>query len=96
MLSNVTAKYFTPPEVARQLGVKPSKIIGFITREELRAIDVSERGSKRPRWRVSPDDLKAFLASRSNQKPAAPVARRRRARAPLVDYFPNKKVLVAK
>jgi hypothetical protein len=92
-----SVQYLTPPEIGRCLHVKAAKVIGWIRRGELVGIDVAERGAKRPRWRVAHDDLQAFLALRStHQKPAAPVVRRRRVQAPFVDYFPTKKVLVAK
>jgi excisionase family DNA binding protein len=51
--------YLTPPAIARLLRVSPDKVLGWIRRGELRAVDVSD--SLRPRYPVSPDDLDAFL-----------------------------------
>lgn len=57
--------YLTPPKVGALLGVGHDKVLGFIRTGELRAIDLSTTRGKRPRWRISPDDLNAFLARRS-------------------------------
>jgi hypothetical protein len=74
-----SGKYLSPPQIARQLGVKPAKILGFIARGELRAIDVSEHRGKRPRWKVSHEALAAFLAVRESRQ-AAPATSRHRPR----------------
>jgi excisionase family DNA binding protein len=60
----------TPPQLARLLAVTPETVIGWIRAGELRAIDVSSRGSRRPRYRISPEDLAAFEAGREVQAPA--------------------------
>jgi hypothetical protein len=86
----VTAAYLTPPEIAKRLRVKPSKVVGWITSGEQVGFNVASRRATHPRWRVTPDHLHAFLAARSSRKPA-PVVRRRRAAPPLVDYFPPSK-----
>lgn len=78
-------KFYTPPTLARQAGVAREKIIEFINRGELRAINLSE--GTRPRWRISDDDWQAFLASKSNQKPVKPVTRRKVAKATGVTQF---------
>jgi excisionase family DNA binding protein len=71
------AAYLSPPAVARRLGVKPEKIIGWIRAGELRAADLAQRRGGRPRYRVNETDLEAFLARRS----VTPLPRtRRRAR----------------
>jgi excisionase family DNA binding protein len=85
----MTADYLTPPEIARRYRVKPSKVVRWIKSGELVGVDVADRGSKRPRFRVSPEALEKFLAARSTRKPEQ-VARRRRTPEPLVDYFPAK------
>ena len=78
---------YTPPEVARRLRVKPSKVLGWIRRGELRAINVAERQGGRPRWRVLAEDLAAFEAARGAQ-PQVRVPRRRRGDADVrVKYF---------
>lgn len=67
--------FLTPPEVAKLLRVSTEKVLGWIRRAELRAVNVSN--SSRPRYRVSRDSLDEFLESREVQPPA-PRARRRR------------------
>lgn len=61
------SRYLSPPEVAAQLRVARSNVVAWINAGELAAIDTSKvKNSKRPRWRVSPDAVKAFLESRRN------------------------------
>jgi excisionase family DNA binding protein len=55
----------TPPQIAKRLGVASEKVIGWIDGGELRAVNLSA-GEVRPRWRIMPEDLAAFLASRAN------------------------------
>src|SRR5262245_46356782 len=57
--------YLTPREVAKLLRVSPEKALGWVHRGELRAVNVSDRA--RPRYRVSQDDLAAFLKGREVQ-----------------------------
>lgn len=80
--------YLTPPQIARRLGVKPAKILGFIARGELHAVDVSERRGKRPRWKVSHEALATFLAVRaSRQTPPATSRRRPRKQETVIEFF---------
>jgi excisionase family DNA binding protein len=53
--------YFTTREVAKLLRVSPEKVLGWIHRGELRAVNVSNR--IRPQYRVSRDDLDARSAT---------------------------------
>jgi excisionase family DNA binding protein len=78
--------YLNPPAVARLLAVKPAKVLTWIHRGELHAVDVSERRGGRPRWRISQQAFDAFLASRANQKPTA-ARRRRRRQVEVVEFF---------
>lgn len=68
-------RYLTPPEVATRLRVDAHKVLGWIRRGDLRAINVSD--GWRPRYRVSHDDLEAFLRRREVQPPPPRIARRR-------------------
>lgn len=72
--------YLTVPALAQSLGVDQDKVLGWIHRGELLAIDVSERRGGRPRWRIPADAWERFQQLRSNQAslPAAPTRRRRR------------------
>lgn len=66
----------TPKAVAARLGVGVGKVLGWIRRGQLRALDVaSEPGpGKRHRWRITPADLAAFEEQRATgHLPAPPV-----------------------
>ncbi|MHB1426943.1 MAG: helix-turn-helix domain-containing protein [Gemmataceae bacterium] len=65
----------TTRDVARRLGVSVDKVRAWIASGELRAIDVALRRGGRPRWRITAEDLDAFLVSRSVAP--VPVVRRR-------------------
>ncbi len=62
-------QFFRPSEVADLLGIDRSKVVQFIKRGELRAIDISLTRSTRPRWRISRNDLESFLARRATSPP---------------------------
>jgi excisionase family DNA binding protein len=55
-----------PREVAAYLSVDVSKILAWLRSGTLRGIDVSARPGKRRRWRIRPEDLAAFEATRTN------------------------------
>jgi hypothetical protein len=72
------ASYLTPPELAQRYRCKASKIVGWIRSGELRALDLATRGSRRPRYRISPEAIAEFERRRS----AAPLPRPIRHRRP--------------
>lgn len=74
-------RYQTPPMVARTLGVTVGKVLEWVRSGKLRAVNLSE-GSSRPRWKISPSDLEAFLATKSNQS-QNPEPKRARREIPL-------------
>ena len=79
----------TPPALAKQWGISADKIVGFIRKGELRAIDVSSnRGSPRPRYLIDVRDIERFEQSRAVVAPQ-PTTRRRRRRpgAAVKEYF---------
>lgn len=79
---------FTPPEIAARLRVKPEKILAWIRSGALKAINVAGRLGGRPRWRILPEDLTAFLDSRRATPPAPlKLARQRRRPTPERTYF---------
>lgn len=69
-----TGVVMTPPEVAKQLRCRASQVLTWIRSGQLKAANLSK--SSRPRYRVHPDDLVAFLKSR---QPEPPQRRPRRA-----------------
>ena len=83
----MVASYLTPPQVARQFGIDAKKITGWIRRGELKAVNLATTTSGRPRWKISPADLEAFLAARS-AGPMPKVSRQRRRKTPgITEYF---------
>lgn len=68
--------YLTPPEIAKLLRVSSEKVIGWIRKAELTAINVGE--GSRPRYRVRREDLDSFLRSREVQPPAPRTRRNHR------------------
>lgn len=60
-------QYLTPPEIAKLLRVSPAKVLGWIRRGELRAVNLSNRD--RSRYRVQQQSLDAFLEAREVQPP---------------------------
>jgi excisionase family DNA binding protein len=79
--------YVTPAQVAADLGVNQSKVLVWIHRGELRAVNVAARLGGRPRWRIAEEALDQFLAARSAKPPAPVVRRRRRREDPAVTQF---------
>lgn len=82
----------TPIDVAEQLGVDPDTVRAWCASGHLRAINVARdpRG-KRPRWRISEEDLAAFLAKRANQSApptnSAAARGRGRNRRDVIEFF---------
>lgn len=54
----------TPPQIAKQWGIAPEKVVAWIQAGELRAIDASTTRGKRPRYLIDIEDLAAFEKSR--------------------------------
>lgn len=75
----------TPPRVAKQLGVDPATVIGWIRSGQLKAANVG-KGGQRPRYRIRPSDLDQFLKSR---QPQPVMTKKRRAKQPAgeVEFF---------
>jgi len=76
----------TVRQVAEQLAIGQHGVLALIRSGELRAVDVSQRSGGRPRWRIMPDDLEAFVSRRTHQ-PRAPQRRRRRRSTHVTEYF---------
>lgn len=69
--------FLTVPELANELCVDQSKILAWIHRGELLALNVAESATGRPRWRIPADAWQTFQQARSNQKAAASTSNRR-------------------
>ena len=69
-------QFLTPPEIAKLLRVSPEKALGWIRSGELKAVNVGN--GFRPRFRVSRENLDAFLKAREVQPPPERTRRQRR------------------
>lgn len=78
--------YMTPPAVAEYLGIDQRKILGWIARGELHAVNLST-GTQKPRWYIRRDDLDAFLAARASRPAPKPTRRPAPVDAGVVEYF---------
>jgi hypothetical protein len=54
----------TPPELARRYRVATKKVLGWIRRGELAALNLANPGCTRPRYVISPESIAAFEESR--------------------------------
>jgi excisionase family DNA binding protein len=79
--------WLTPPEIAKELRVRESKVGSWIKSGQLTAVDVSERPGGRPRWRIRRDDLDDFLRRRQSQPPPPKPIRRRRRPEGIIQFF---------
>jgi excisionase family DNA binding protein len=70
--------------VAARLSTTLDHVLGLVHSHKLKATNIG-RGAKRPRWRVSEEDLKAFIAARTNGATQT-TARRRKPPSPAVEY----------
>lgn len=71
-------------DVAERLNVSQEVVLTHVRAGRLKAANVG-LGSARPRWRISEDDLDAFLASRAVF--VAPKQRRRRVETGGIEFF---------
>lgn len=81
----MTEPALTVKEVARQLGIRQHGVLALVKSGEIRAADVSLTPGGRPRWRIMPEDLDAFLSRRTHQKQTP--RRRRRKPTNVKQYF---------
>ena len=77
--------YSTPPELAKRWRIKSERVLAMIRRGELRAFDVSEPGSSRPRFRISPDAVIEYENRHAPTAPSKPSRRRRD--STVTEYF---------
>ncbi len=59
-------KLMTPPQVARRLQVNERTVTLWLRKGHLRGFKVGKE------WRISPDDLQAFLEASANMPPDKP------------------------
>jgi hypothetical protein len=76
---------FTPPTLAKRWRCKPATVISMIRRGELAAFRLGD-GKKRPRFRISPEAVKAVETKKA--EPLVPMPRRRTKRtAGVIEFF---------
>ena len=68
--------YLTPPELAKLWRVSPEKVIAMIRGGQLAAVNLASRGSRRPRYRISRDAIRAFEQGQAPIPKATPGPRR--------------------
>jgi hypothetical protein len=62
---SVKERNFTPPEVARRYRVATKKVLAWIRKGELRALNLANRGCSRPRYSITPEALAEFERART-------------------------------
>ena len=77
----------TPPEVARMWGISPDKVLAWIHKGELRAINVAASQNGRPRYRIDIKDLEDFEARRSVVSVERTKRSRRRKQDGVIEFF---------
>jgi excisionase family DNA binding protein len=79
--------FYTPAQVAELLAVDQGKILAWLHSGELHGINIAKRAGGRPRWRISSEQLQAFLQSRSTSPPPKPAKRRRQQSGQVTAYY---------
>jgi transposase len=80
----------TPPQIAKRYRVSPEKVLGWIRRGELRAINIAMNPhGKCPRWIITPESLADFEQARSSRPAPRPLSRTRRSASENVIQFFN-------
>ena len=75
----------TPPQVAKQYGINPNKVLGFIRTGELRATNLAASLIGRPRWYIAPADIAVFEQRRQAITPHK--SRPRRKNTGVIQFF---------
>jgi excisionase family DNA binding protein len=78
----------TVAEVADRYGVDPHTVLLWIKRGELKAINCGRKpGSKKPRWRITPEALATFELCRTTSPPTPRTRRRRQPAAQVIEFY---------
>ncbi|MGD0655107.1 MAG: helix-turn-helix domain-containing protein [Thermoguttaceae bacterium] len=80
------ARTYKPRDVAERLGVDVGKVLGWIKRGELRALNVVANQGRKARYRITPEELGIFELKRTIA-PAPKVTRRRSKSGWKFQYF---------
>ena len=77
----------TVPEFARQFRLGRDKVLTFIRRGELPALNVASESSTRPRYVIRPEDIEVWVCRRSVPAQVPTPRRRRRAGKQTREWF---------
>lgn len=77
----------TVPEFARYFRLGRDKVLGFIRRGDLPALNVASETSTRPRYILRPEDVEVWVCRRSVQAQVPTPRRRRRTWATGREWF---------
>ena len=81
--SRTTPGYFVPRALAKRWSVCVDKVLGFIKTGELRAFNVASAKSRRPRYRISIEEVRRFEEqTRSAASPRSAESKTARRRKP--------------
>jgi len=69
---------YLPRDIAKRFGVGLPKVLGWIQRGELGAVNIASTTEGRPRWRIRDCDLLAFEMRRLSRPPEPSFTRIRR------------------
>jgi excisionase family DNA binding protein len=72
------AAYLTVSKIATNLGIRRGKVLGWISRGELVAVNIADKTGGRPRWRIAREAFDSFMAGRSCRAPEPQPRRRSR------------------
>jgi len=78
VLANQPDGTFTPSELARRWGISPDKVLNWIRKGDLKAINVASSPNVRPRYRIPGDAIDDFQLRRQ-PIPRTPNVQSRRA-----------------
>ena len=78
----------TPPELANRWGISPDKVLNWIRKGELKAINVASSPNIRPSYRISEEAIEAFSARRQPLQ-HVPITPRRRPKptSEVIEFF---------
>lgn len=76
-VAEIPTETLTPPQVAKRLRVSADKVLAWIRSGELRAVNVASPDAKRPRYRVTTEDLAYFENLRAVRDQVRPSSRHR-------------------
>ncbi len=86
--SEAPARAMTVRQLARLLGVAPTRVRGWIKSGQLRALNLASSPLARPRMLILPDDWEAFRRAHAAVPEQPPKRRRRKVPCPK-DYYPD-------